>query len=63
MPLGHSHITANPRQHPNPPPRQRIEADYISANNHRYWFTTWRWGKVLAWMMVIGAVLKVTMPA
>ena len=29
--------------------------------NHRYWFTTWRWGKVLASMMVIGAVLKLSM--
>ncbi len=31
--------------------------------NHRYWFTTWRWGKVLASMMVIGAVLKLSMSA
>ena len=31
--------------------------------NHRYWFTTWRWGKVAAAMLLIGAVLKVTMPA
>jgi hypothetical protein len=29
--------------------------------NQRYWFTTWRWGKVLASMMVIGAVLKLSM--
>jgi hypothetical protein len=26
--------------------------------NHRYQFTTWRWGRVLAWMMVVGALLK-----
>jgi len=31
--------------------------------NHRYWFTTWRWGKVLASMLLIGAVLKVAMLA
>ena len=31
--------------------------------NHRYWFTTWRWGKVLASMRVIGAVLKLSMSA
>jgi hypothetical protein len=31
--------------------------------NQRYWFTTWRWGKVMAAMLLIGAVLKVTMSA
>ena len=31
--------------------------------NHRYWFTTWRWGKVLASMLLIGAVLKLSMSA
>jgi hypothetical protein len=31
--------------------------------NHRYWFTTWRWGKVLASMLLIGALLKLSMPA
>jgi len=30
--------------------------------NHRYWFTTWRWGRVAAALLVVGAVLKVTMP-
>jgi hypothetical protein len=25
---------------------------------HRYRFTTWRWGRVLAWMMAVGALLK-----
>jgi hypothetical protein len=30
--------------------------------NHRYHFTTWRWGRVLAWMVVIGALLKVVLP-
>lgn len=29
--------------------------------NHRYWFTTWRWGKVLGAMLLIGAVLKIAM--
>ena len=31
--------------------------------NHRYGFTTWRWGKVLASMLLIGAVMKLTMSA
>jgi len=31
--------------------------------NHRYWFTTWRWGKVLASMLLIGAVLRLSMSA
>ena len=31
--------------------------------NHRYWFTTWRWGKTLAAMLLVGAVLKLTMLA
>ncbi len=31
--------------------------------NHRYWFTTWRWGKALAAMLVMGAVLKLAMLA
>ena len=31
--------------------------------NQRYWFTTWRWGKVMVAMLLIGAVLKVTMTA
>jgi hypothetical protein len=26
--------------------------------NHRYWFTTWRWGRVAAVLMVFGAVLR-----
>jgi hypothetical protein len=26
--------------------------------NHRYHFTTWRWGRVLAWMMAVGVLLK-----
>ena len=29
--------------------------------NHRYRFTTWRWGKVAAGLMLIGFVLKLTM--
>jgi hypothetical protein len=31
--------------------------------NHRYWFTTWRWGKVLGAMLLIGAVMKLSMSA
>jgi hypothetical protein len=30
--------------------------------NHRYHFTTWRWGRVLAWMWVVGALLKQGLP-
>jgi hypothetical protein len=26
--------------------------------NHRYWFTTWRWGRIAASLFVIGMVLK-----
>jgi len=26
--------------------------------NHRYWFTTWRWGRVVAALWLMGAVLK-----
>jgi len=38
-------------------------ADRAIWLNQRYWFTTWRWGKVMAAMLLIGAVLKVTMTA
>ena len=31
--------------------------------NHRYWFTTWRWGKVVAALLLIGCVIKLTMGA
>ncbi len=26
--------------------------------NHRYRFTTWRWAKALAWLLIVGTVLK-----
>jgi hypothetical protein len=26
--------------------------------NNRYWFTTWRWGRIAIALMVIGMVLK-----
>ena len=29
--------------------------------NHRYHFTTWRWGRVLVGLVLIGFVLKATM--
>jgi hypothetical protein len=29
--------------------------------NHRYYFTTWRWGKVVAAMLVMGWVMKLSM--
>jgi hypothetical protein len=29
--------------------------------NHRYWFSTWRWGKVVAATVLSGAVLKFAM--
>lgn len=31
--------------------------------NHRYRFTTWRWGKIVAALLLMGAVMKLTMPA
>ncbi len=30
--------------------------------NHRYWFTTWRWGRVAVALLLIGVVLKLAMP-
>lgn len=30
--------------------------------NHRYWFTTWRWGRIAAALMLMGAVLKLSLP-
>lgn len=29
--------------------------------NHRYWFTTWRWGRIAAALMLMGVVLKLTL--
>lgn len=29
--------------------------------NHRYWFTTWRWSKVLVVMLLIGVLLRIAM--
>lgn len=31
--------------------------------NHRYHFTTWRWGRILVGLVLIGLVLKATMQA
>jgi hypothetical protein len=31
--------------------------------NHRYHFTTWRWGRVLTWMLAVGALLKLGLVA
>lgn len=31
--------------------------------NHRYWFTTWRWGNVVGALLLMGAVMKVAMLA
>ena len=31
--------------------------------NERYWFTTWRWGKVMVALLVVGVVLKLSIPA
>lgn len=30
--------------------------------NHRYWFTTWRWVKVIAAVVLVGMVLKLSLP-
>lgn len=29
--------------------------------NHRYWFTTWRWGRIAAALMLMGVVLKLSL--
>ena len=31
--------------------------------NHRYRFTTWRWGRIVAALLLMGMVLKLTLPA
>ena len=31
--------------------------------NHRYRFTTWRWGRVVAALVLMGVALKLTLPA
>lgn len=31
--------------------------------NHRYRFTTWRWGRIAAALVVFGLVMKLTLPA
>jgi hypothetical protein len=30
--------------------------------NHRYWFTTWRWARIVAALWLIGVVMKLAMP-
>ena len=30
--------------------------------NHRYWFTTWRWGRLAAVLLLLGVALKLAMP-
>jgi hypothetical protein len=30
--------------------------------NHRYWFTTWRWGQMAAALMLMGLALKLSLP-
>lgn len=27
--------------------------------NHRYWFTTWRWARIVGGLMLVGLVMKV----
>lgn len=31
--------------------------------NHRYRFTTWRWGRLAAVLLLVGVVLKLMLPA
>lgn len=31
--------------------------------NHRYQFTTWRWGRVVAWTFAVGMLLKLGLAA
>lgn len=30
--------------------------------NHRYWFTTWRWGQMAAALLLMGVALKLSLP-
>ena len=30
--------------------------------NHRYRFTTWRWGRIVAALLLIGAIMKLLLP-
>jgi hypothetical protein len=30
--------------------------------NHRYHFTTWRWGRLLTWMTALGMLMKLGLP-
>jgi hypothetical protein len=30
--------------------------------NHRYWFTTWRWGQMAAALMLMGVALRLSLP-
>ena len=30
--------------------------------NHRYWFTTWRWGRIAMLLLLMGLVLRLAMP-
>jgi hypothetical protein len=32
-------------------------------NNHRYWFTTWRWGRIVGALLLMGEVLKLALPS
>lgn len=34
-----------------------------ALENHRYHFTTWRWCRIAAGLLLIGLVLKLTMPS
>lgn len=34
-----------------------------ARQNHRYHFTTWRWGRIAVGLLLVGLVLKVAMPA
>jgi hypothetical protein len=33
------------------------------VQNHRYHFTTWRWGRVAAMLLLMGSVMKVALTA
>jgi len=30
-------------------------------NNHRYWFTTWRWDRIVGALLLMGEVLKLAL--
>lgn len=45
-----------------PPSRDVALAAGVLLDNHRYRFTTWRWGRIVAALLLMGAVMKLMLP-